>query len=104
MANDVVELAQGRTDVADAHMVQVDICQTQRGEPLLTGVDLYLGQVYADIVAAGMPLRMRNQIAAGSATQFQHARILCARRSQVEQGSDRRQMLWRGGFERMGGV
>ena len=89
MADDVVELAELRADVGDAHAVDLDVVEAEPFDPRLAVGDLALADVDADELRLGEESGVGNEVAARGAAELEHPRGLDRRCFEPEQLRER---------------
>ena len=91
VADDVVEFAEFRADVGDAHAVDLDVVEAEPFDPGLAVGDLALADVDADELRLREEGGMGNEVAARGAAELEHPRGLDRRRFEPEQLRERGQ-------------
>ena len=104
MGHDVVELSETGVDIHDVAMQQLDIGQPQRGDVALAARDGYAAQIDADELAVRILKRHRQQIAADTAAEFEHAAALDRRRAHPVQRREGRKAIGMGVFVDASGI
>ena len=89
VTDDVVERAQVISDVRDAHRLERDVREAQLRDLLPAQCDLSRREVDANEGGPGIPVRHRDEVASGRATQLQDTRAVCGRCDDAVQERDR---------------
>ena len=89
MTDNIVEAAVLGPKVGQALAAQIDVGQSERGDLLLTLIDLSLRKVDAEKIGVGVTGRERNEIAPGRASKLQNAGAGEIGGRQLEDAGDR---------------